>query len=134
MLNIGPQELLLIILVALIVVGPKKLPQLSRQIGKGLQEFKKVQDDVKDMVKFDLEPEPETPTRAPASPTAPGANAGPAGVHRTSHPRTTEPAPVDEVVSSSGAQGLDEEARGPDGSASDTVALTDEPPAVEQAE
>ena len=46
MLNIGPQELLLVLIIGLIVVGPKRLPELSRQIGRGLREFRKIQDDV----------------------------------------------------------------------------------------
>ncbi len=40
--NIGPWELVLILLLALIVVGPGKLPDVARSIGKGLNEFKKV--------------------------------------------------------------------------------------------
>ena len=54
MFNIGPQELLVILIVALVVVGPKRLPELGRTIGRGLNEFRKLQDEVKDMVKFDL--------------------------------------------------------------------------------
>jgi len=40
--NIGPWELVLILLIALIVVGPSKLPDVARSLGKGLSEFKKV--------------------------------------------------------------------------------------------
>ena len=50
MLNIGPQELILILIVALVVVGPQRLPELGRTIGKALREFRKIQDDVKDLV------------------------------------------------------------------------------------
>jgi Tat protein translocase TatB subunit len=53
MLNIGPQELLLVLIIGLIVVGPKRLPELSRQIGRGLREFRKLQDDVKGLVNLD---------------------------------------------------------------------------------
>lgn len=42
MFNIGPWELGLILLVALIVVGPGKLPEVAKAIGKGINEFKKV--------------------------------------------------------------------------------------------
>ena len=69
MFNIGPSELLVILVLALIVVGPQKLPELSRQIGRGLREFRKVQDEVKDMVKFDLNDEgPATRRTGPATP------------------------------------------------------------------
>jgi Tat protein translocase TatB subunit len=47
MLNIGPLELLLILLIALVVVGPRKLPDLGRTIGNGLREFRKAQDEVR---------------------------------------------------------------------------------------
>ena len=60
MFGVGTQELLVILLIALIVVGPQKLPELARQIGKGMRELRKVQDEVRDMVKIDLNPEPPT--------------------------------------------------------------------------
>ena len=37
--NIGPMELIIILAIALIVLGPKKLPEAGRSIGKGLREF-----------------------------------------------------------------------------------------------
>jgi Tat protein translocase TatB subunit len=79
MFNIGPQELLIILIVALVVVGPKRLPELGRTIGRGLNEFRKLQDEVRDMVKFDLggdafmnppdvyEPDTETETDPPGA-------------------------------------------------------------------
>jgi sec-independent protein translocase protein TatA len=45
--NIGPWELVLILLIALIVVGPGKLPEVARSIGKAMNEFKKVTTGVK---------------------------------------------------------------------------------------
>jgi TatA/E family protein of Tat protein translocase len=42
MFNIGPWEFMLILLVALFVVGPDKLPEVAKSLGKGLNEFKKV--------------------------------------------------------------------------------------------
>jgi sec-independent protein translocase protein TatA len=38
--NVGPMELIIILAIALIVVGPKKLPEVGRSIGKGMREFK----------------------------------------------------------------------------------------------
>jgi len=38
--NIGPMEILLVLIVALIVFGPKRLPELGRSVGKGFKEFK----------------------------------------------------------------------------------------------
>jgi sec-independent protein translocase protein TatB len=45
--NIGPMELMIIFILALLVVGPKKLPELSRQLGKGIREFRRVSDEVR---------------------------------------------------------------------------------------
>lgn len=48
MFGIGMPELLLILAVALIVLGPKKLPELARALGKGLAEFRRATDELKD--------------------------------------------------------------------------------------
>jgi sec-independent protein translocase protein TatB len=45
--SLGSTELLLILVVALIFFGPRKLPQLARSMGKGLAEFRKASDDFK---------------------------------------------------------------------------------------
>ena len=45
--SLGSTELLVILGAALIFFGPRKLPQLSRQIGKGLAEFRRASDDFK---------------------------------------------------------------------------------------
>lgn len=56
MLNIGPQELLVILVVALVVVGPQRLPELARSIGKGLRSLRAAQDEVRKTVQEVLEP------------------------------------------------------------------------------
>jgi sec-independent protein translocase protein TatA len=38
--NIGPLELIVVLIIALVVLGPKKLPEFGRSVGKGLREFK----------------------------------------------------------------------------------------------
>lgn len=38
--NIGPMEILIVLIIALIVFGPKKLPELGHSLGKGIREFK----------------------------------------------------------------------------------------------
>jgi sec-independent protein translocase protein TatB len=100
MLNIGPQELLVVLIIALLVVGPQRLPELSRQLGRGLREFRKIQDDVKGMVNLDeikgmvnFDADAATETGRPAgSPTAPG-------VHRAARPApSAEPTPAEADV------------------------------------
>jgi sec-independent protein translocase protein TatA len=38
--NVGPFELILVLVIALLVLGPKKLPEVGRSVGKGMREFK----------------------------------------------------------------------------------------------
>ena len=54
MFGIGLQELILIAIIALIVVGPKKLPDLAKTLGKGFSEFKKATEGITDELKETL--------------------------------------------------------------------------------
>jgi Tat protein translocase TatB subunit len=47
MFGIGMPELLLILALALIVIGPKKLPEIAKALGRGLAEFKRATDEMK---------------------------------------------------------------------------------------
>ena len=50
-MNLGPWEIVLIILFVIILFGGKKLPELARGLGLGLREFKKAKQEIKDEVK-----------------------------------------------------------------------------------
>ena len=45
--NLGMQEIIVIFVIALIVFGPRKLPELGKSLGKGLAEFKKASNELK---------------------------------------------------------------------------------------
>jgi len=59
MFGIGMSELLLILAIALIILGPKRLPDLARALGKGLSEFRKAANDIKSTL--DIEEEESSP-------------------------------------------------------------------------
>ena len=40
--QVGPAELIVVLAIALIVLGPKKLPEVGRSLGRGMREFKKI--------------------------------------------------------------------------------------------
>ncbi len=50
MFGLSGQELLVIVILALVVLGPKKLPEVAKTLGKGYQELKKAMDGVKGTV------------------------------------------------------------------------------------
>ncbi len=53
--SIGMPELILIFVVALLVFGPKKLPELGKSLGRGLAEFKKASEDLKKTIEDEIE-------------------------------------------------------------------------------
>ncbi len=55
MFGIGMPEMILILAVALIVIGPKKLPDLAKSLGKAMGEFKRATSDLKESMQIDAE-------------------------------------------------------------------------------
>ena len=55
MFGIGMPEMILILAVALIVIGPKKLPDLAKSLGRAMGEFKKAASDLKESMQIDTE-------------------------------------------------------------------------------
>lgn len=88
MLDIGFQELLIIMVIALLVFGPHKLPELGRALGRGLREFRRASDEFRTTIETNLQihddgsiiPPSSVPETAPASAGTDGAAvaAGPA--------------------------------------------------------
>jgi sec-independent protein translocase protein TatA len=79
--SLGPAEILVILVVALIVLGPKRLPEAGRQIGRFVAEVRHwssaVQAEIRDAIDLDGEPQPPPPATAPPA-TLPPATPPPA--------------------------------------------------------
>jgi Tat protein translocase TatB subunit len=64
--GIGMPELLVILVLALIILGPKKLPELARALGKGMAELRRATDELKDEFRqMEREVEDSSPQAAP---------------------------------------------------------------------
>lgn len=69
--NIGPVELIIILVIALLILGPGKLPDVGAAVGKSIREFRKATQDVQDTVtNATTMPAPGTQPTAPAAPVA----------------------------------------------------------------
>jgi sec-independent protein translocase protein TatA len=69
--NIGAPELIVILVIALLVIGPGKLPDVGSALGKSIREFRKASSDVQDATKIDTAPIPPAaaaPQSAPQTP------------------------------------------------------------------
>ena len=60
--NIGPLELIIILAIALLIVGPGKLPEMGSAIGRTIREFRKASTDITDVASVD--PQPGAPTQS----------------------------------------------------------------------
>jgi TatA/E family protein of Tat protein translocase len=81
-MSLGPAEILVVLVIALVVFGPKRLPEVGRQVGGALRELRKVQDSVQSELRgvlddttapvhgmFSAEPhDPPAPALPPAEP------------------------------------------------------------------
>jgi sec-independent protein translocase protein TatA len=86
--SIGMPELIIIFVIALIIFGPRKLPELGRSLGKSLAEFKKASNELKSTLEEEIRLE-ETRSSLEASKAAAAATAT-----ATTIPHTEEPVPV----------------------------------------
>jgi TatA/E family protein of Tat protein translocase len=55
--SIGFQELLIILTIALLIFGPKKLPEVGKSIGKAMREFRRTSDEIKEKIEEEIRAE-----------------------------------------------------------------------------
>ena len=74
MFGIGMTELMVILAIALVVLGPKKLPEIARSLGRGLAEFRRASSDMRreflDVTEETRPIPPETPASSAEAPAA----------------------------------------------------------------
>ena len=75
--SIGMPELIIIFVIALIIFGPRKLPELGRSLGKSLAEFKKASNELRNTLEEEIriEEQKDTSAKQPAAPPAPAVTA-----------------------------------------------------------
>ena len=66
--NIGPGELIIILVIALVLLGPARLPDVAQSLGKSLREFRKAASDIQDAGKVDVSTQPTTSQMGPPTP------------------------------------------------------------------
>ncbi len=62
--SLGPAEILVVLVVALLVFGPNKMPEIAKQVGKGFREFRRVQQHLKSELR-DVVAEFDSPSSSP---------------------------------------------------------------------
>ena len=107
--NIGPGELILILIIALVVLGPGKLPDVAQSLGKSVREFRKAATDITDAGKLDVPPPSEQAT-PPAPPLAADADAIAAAAAASAPVSSPTPVPTPVAV---GTEGTTDSEAGP---------------------
>jgi sec-independent protein translocase protein TatB len=81
-MNLGLPEMIFILLVALLVFGPRKLPELGRQLGRAMTEFRRASNEFKWQLEEEMRQLEESDRRP--RPHSPAASAGPGGAEAPS--------------------------------------------------
>lgn len=65
MFGLGTAELLIILFIALVVLGPKELPKVARTLGRGIRELQRAKDDIKKNIEFEDDTDEKAEFQAP---------------------------------------------------------------------
>ena len=89
--NIGPGELILILIIALVIIGPGRLPDVGAALGKSIREFRKASSDMAEATRVDTSPLPPPAAPAPSPAPVPNVLSAPAVPAPTPQPSTPVP-------------------------------------------
>src|SRR5207249_186377 len=94
--SIGMPELIIILVIALIIFGPRKLPELGRSLGKSIGEFKRASNELRSTLEEEIriEEQRERATTAPAATPAAATPAAATPPSPTPPPTVEQPTPV----------------------------------------
>lgn len=103
--SIGMPELIIILVIALIIFGPRKLPELGRSLGRSLSEFKKASNELRSTLEEEIRVEEQRDQHAAATVEQDSAIAAAATPLPSTPPPVTPVSPADETVSRTAGTG-----------------------------
>jgi TatA/E family protein of Tat protein translocase len=122
--NIGAPELIIILVIALLILGPGKLPEVGASIGKSLREFRKASSDVQEATKLDVSVAPIPPATVDAAAPVAAATAATAAAAVAAAP---DPAPDPEAIAAAKATLAAAEAAGVESTPTSTTSGSSAP-------
>ncbi|AKJ06914.1 sec-independent protein translocase protein TatB [Archangium gephyra] len=137
MFNVGAGELILIVVVALLVLGPQKLPEFARTIGKFVREFRRQTDEVRTVVErefYKMDQEMLDEPRPPVHPATPAALPSPVPVAPPVTPAAAAPEALATATAPESAEAVALAASTPSPTAEPSAAGASEPDALPRLE
>lgn len=95
--NVGPLELVIVLIIALLVIGPKRLPEMGNSIGKTIREFRAASSDVSEAISLEPDKKPANQQMSAAPAATPTEVAPPASA-------AEQPAPAPATVEAPSAE------------------------------
>ena len=68
--NVGPVELIIVLVIALLVIGPRRLPEMGNAVGKTIREFRNASSDISEATSLETESKPATASTPASAATA----------------------------------------------------------------
>ena len=95
--NVGPVELIIVLVIALLVIGPRRLPEMGNAVGKTIREFRKASTDITEATSLETEAKPASATTSAA--TAPATSTPDASTSTAATTTASDSAPAEPAES-----------------------------------